>query len=74
MSEFCGRRTIVTWLCEECGLSQCRACRLIGIRALEWLETATGDHWRTTAAKNVFRSHKPVVNARDLVAHAFREY
>jgi hypothetical protein len=30
--------------------------------------------WRATAAKNVFKSHVPVVNARDVVAHAFQEY
>jgi hypothetical protein len=30
--------------------------------------------WRATAEKNVFKSHVPVVNARDVVAHVFREY
>jgi hypothetical protein len=30
--------------------------------------------WRATAEKNVFKSQVPVVNARDVVAHVFREY
>jgi hypothetical protein len=36
-------------------------------------ETATGDHRQATAEKNVFKSHEPVVNTRDLVAYALRE-
>jgi hypothetical protein len=41
---------------------------------LEQMETATGDHWRATARKNVFKSHEHVGNARDLAAYAIREY
>ncbi len=37
------------------------------------LETETGDYWRASAAKNVFKSHEPLVDARDLVAYAFKE-
>jgi hypothetical protein len=33
-----------------------------------------GDHWRAKAEKIVLKSHEPVVNARELVAYAFREY
>jgi hypothetical protein len=40
---------------------------------LERLETATGNYWRASAAKNVFKSHEPLVDARDLVAYAFKE-
>jgi hypothetical protein len=41
---------------------------------LERLETAMGARWRGAAVVNLFKSHKRVVNARDLVAHVFREY
>ena len=41
---------------------------------LERLEAATGDHWRATTEKNVFKSREPSVDARDLVVNAFREY
>jgi hypothetical protein len=38
------------------------------------LETETGDYWRASAAKNVVhKSHEPLVDARDLVAYAFKE-
>jgi hypothetical protein len=40
---------------------------------LERLETARGYYWRASAAKNVFKSHEPLVDARDLVAYAFKE-
>jgi hypothetical protein len=38
------------------------------------LERATANHWPAAAAKNVLKSHEAVVDARDLIGYAFREY
>ena len=52
-----------------------RSIIMVKLRSmLERLEAATGDHWRATAEKKVFKSHEPAVDVRDLVANAFREY
>jgi hypothetical protein len=41
-----------------------------GDAMLERLETATGDYWEPS---DVFKSHEPLVDVRDLVAYAFKE-
>jgi hypothetical protein len=52
-----------------------RSIIMVKLRSvLERLEAATGDHWRATIEKNVFRSREPAVDVRDLVANALREY
>jgi hypothetical protein len=40
---------------------------------LERLDTAREDCGRSSAAKNVFKPHEPLVDARDLVAYASKE-
>ena len=52
-----------------------RSIIMVKLRSvMERLEAATDDHWRATTKKNVFRSREPVVDVRDLVANALREY
>ncbi len=52
-----------------------RSVLIVTIRPiLEELEAATGDSWRATAEKNVFRLDEPTLTPRKLVAQALHQY